>query len=148
MDKDTKVLLMAVVIILVALVSFNLNDLTGKPTLNVGSASVSGASITVTPGSVSFGWNVEKMPLTVRVDLGSNVADTKMNLYRCNPGEVEQKLGSHSIPKICGGSTCSGSSVRTYYADVGLNDGYYCFIAKKGSNVVAVSNRFIVAHEE
>ena len=146
MDKDTKILLMAVVIILVALVSFNLSDLTGKVT--------SEASVTVDTGSfddkVIFTSDVDTVKLvTVELLLGNEVVNEKMDLYMCNPRQVERRMSASHALDLCGRSKCGQSDLKPSYdykVYGSLKDGYYCFIAKKDGTEVATSNRFKVEH--
>ena len=137
MDKDTKVLLMAVVIILVALVSFNLNDLTGKVTTN------NQASITVTPTLLTFAKNEAVKVLTINLDLGTNVVDQKVYLYK----ESGIRVGSESLI-LCRSSSCGQKDINSMYRysiNAGLNKGRYYFVARdRKNNIVAESNKFMV----
>jgi hypothetical protein len=140
MDKDTKVLLMAVVIILVALVSFNMSDLTGKAS---STAAVSGIRITVEPASVTFAKNDAAKIVTVRASLGSNKVEDNLQLYNA---QTNTRLGGKDL-SLCRSSNCRQTDLQPSYQysiSANLKGGSYYFAAKQGANTVARSNTFYV----
>ena len=106
MEKDNKILLGAVLILLVAMLSFNFNSLTGKVTSKEGSD----ASISVSPTNVYFTredlYRGTAKLVTVEVNVKDGEIENKLDLYEGN-----SKIGSQSR-KICGGraSYCNAAS--------------------------------------
>ena len=134
MDKDTKVLLMAVVIILVALVSFNLTDLTGKVTKG------STATITVSPSVVTFAKNEVAKMVTIKVSPGKEGINRKLEFYIVRSGSTDTRVGTESV-NICRTSTCYEDVTVSYRLNSGLSGKYY-FIARdrRGVEIVGKSN--------
>ena len=94
MEKDNKILLGAVLILLVAMVSFNFNTLTGEVT----SSEKARATITASPSDVYFSYNDLNHQTTKKVDLTVNIENgefvNEVWLYRFN-GERIEKIDNH-----------------------------------------------------
>lgn len=134
MDKDNKVLLSAVLVILVALVAFNFGDITGK-------AVESNTVIAVSPTSVSFGEYDTIKLLTIKVSPGKDGVDTKMYLHQENGFRV----GGETV-NICPDSLCYDEVTLTYKLDSGIESGRYFFKAEREQKgQTAQSNVFEVA---
>ena len=138
MDKDTKILLMAVVIILVALVSFNLSDLTGKVTKG------DKTTIVVSPTVIEFGLHDTAKIVTIRVSPGKEGIRDKLQMYREKPGGYDMALSSETVT-ICKGSQCYDDTTISYRIDAELIKGGYYFIAKnRDGDVVGKSNTLTI----
>ncbi len=140
MDKDTKILLMAVVIILVALVSFNYADLTGDITKSGTS------SMKVSPSTITFIKYQTKALITIEL-LVNEPVENEMYLYKVGSG----KVGNQKIT-LCRSSTCSQADLEksyNYYLNSDLRDGIYYFVARgrQFNNIVATSNKFTIVHK-
>jgi len=134
MDKDNKVLLAAVLVILVALVAFNFGDITGK-------AVKDSTVIAVSPTVVKFGeYDTVKM-VTIKVMPGEDGVDTKMSLYKVDGF----KVGGETV-NICTESICREETTLTYKLDSGLEAGKYYFKAEREQKGrVFKSNSFEIA---
>jgi len=130
MDKDTKILLMAVVIILVALVSFNLSDLTGKVTKS------DKTIIAVSPSVLTFGLHDSSKIITVRVSPGEGGIRKRLLMYRVKTGGYDSVVGSETV-SVCNRDICYDDVTVSYRIDAGLLEGRYYFAAKarKGEQV-------------
>ena len=140
MNKDTKVLLMAVVIILVALVSFNLSDLTGMQIRS------DVTTLTVSPITTTFErYDTAKM-ITIRVLPADNGVDKKIEMYKCKNEQCTTsiRLGAETA-NICTSSTCSEDVTVSYRLDSGLRVGIYYFQAEKDGEKF-ISNKFEIKH--
>lgn len=140
MNKNTKVLLMAVVIILVALVSFNLNDLTGMVSSDI-------TTLIVSPTVVNFEkYDAAKM-ITVGVSPSKpNGVNKKVEMYKCKNEKCTSsiKFGSETA-NICTDSTCYSKVTISYRLDSGLKTGTYYFQAEKDGKIF-ISNTFDIKH--
>jgi hypothetical protein len=129
MEKDIKILLGAVAIMLVAMLSFSFESITGK------AASGSGVSVSVSPSRLHFSSeDLEKgtrlVTATVRVKDGylDDRSDAGLQLYRSN-GE---RVGGRGA-KICKKEDNSdykcgeGTYEVVYKFDSGLEEGDYYF---------------------
>lgn len=120
MEKDNKILLGAVLILLVAMVSFNFSSLTGKATSTSeteatlsavssdGDSSVYFSQDDVRGGQIGQGG---KQPVTVTVTVKSGRIDNSLELYR--------KVGSSEAKKeeqqVCTGSSCGKGTYTVVY---------------------------------
>jgi hypothetical protein len=139
MNKDTKVLLMAVVIILVALVSFNMSDLTGKIIKNS-----ENAQLIISPTLVTFGKHDTARMITIQVSPGKNGINQKLWLYR---GDGRNTQADSTTVNICTSSICYDDVTVSYRVDAGLKDGKYYFKAEReNTGQKFVSNEFEVKH--
>ncbi len=143
MDKDTKVLLMAVVIILVALVSFNLNDLTGKAIDKDELQSYSGLSRIVIPSSVTFGWEQNLKSVKVDFYIGSEAVRNQVYLYDRNDKRksVSVLIDRRSSPS----STISNKQVqdRSISLSLDLPKGNYYLGAKNRAGDIILESNYI-----
>ena len=141
MNKDTKVLLMAVVIILVALVSFNLNDITGRI---INGSEVS--TLTVSPTIITFGNNDAATMITIGISPGTNGLDKKILMYKVRTGGYDTPIDSKTA-NICTDSICYHDVTIGLRVDSGLKDGKYYFKAERENmDKEFVSNHFEVKH--
>ncbi len=137
MNKDTKILLMAVVIILVALVSFNLSDLTGKAVSDI-------TTLTVSPTIINFGLHDSAKMITIRVSPSKNGIDQRIQMYR---KEWDTQVSSETAT-ICTDSICYDDITISYRVDSRLRDGRYYFKAEReNKNQAFTSNIFEIRHE-
>jgi len=120
MDKDNKVLLAAVLIILVALVAFNFGDITGKAVKDDGTV------IAVSPTTVKFGEYDTMKLVTIKVIPGKDGVDTVMSLYMVDGFKV-----SGETVNICTDSICREEATLTYKLDSELKPGKYYFKAER-----------------
>ncbi len=142
MDKDTKILLMAVVIILVALVSFNLSDLTGKVT--------SSSSITVsspTGTTITFGKYDSMKIVSLNINVGSEAVRNQVDLYRESGARVGQTFKIDKSMSV--GSMISNKRVSTTYSigsDLDANNliRYYFGAKNKAGDVVLTSDKITI----
>ena len=141
MNKDTKILLMAVVIILVALVSFNFNDITGRIISN---SEVT--TLAVSPTKIDFGPNDIAKMITIRVSPGFNGINKKIMMHRVETGGYDSQITSETA-NICTDSLCYDDVTISYRIDSGLKDGKYYFKAERENmGKVFVSNEFEITH--
>jgi hypothetical protein len=141
MDKDTKVLLMAVVIILVALVSFNLSDLTGKVIKS------DTTTISVSPISFTFGKHDHARMMTIRVSPGKNGIDKRLVMVESKRSGYDTQISSETV-RICGDEICYDDVTISYRVDSGLKEGRYYFKGKRqNTGQVFTSNKFEISHE-
>ena len=141
MNKDTKVLLMAVVIILVALVSFNLSDLTGRI---INGSEVS--TLTISPTIITFGNNDAATMITISISPGTNGLDKKILMYKVRTGGYDTPIDSKTA-NICTDSICYHDVTIGLRVDAELREGEYYFKAERENmNKEFVSNYFEVKH--
>ena len=140
MNKDTKVLLMAVVIILVALVSFNLSDLTGKI---ISKSEIS--TLTVSPTIITFGIHDSATMITLRISPGRNGVNQKLQMYEVKTSGNIQIDGETA--NICTDSICYDDVTISYRVDAGLRDEKYYFKAEReNTDESFISNEFEIKH--
>lgn len=96
MDKDNKILLSAILIILVALVSFNFGDITGKIVKD-------STVVAVSPSEVTAGEYI-----TVYVNPGSDGVKNVAYVYRENDVRIPATIN------LCGSSKCEDEISVTY----------------------------------
>ena len=95
MNKDTKILLVALVIIVVGALSLNYTDMTGKTISDY-------TTIAVSPKIIKAGES-----LTLDITPGKQGVYSEIEFYRV--GENDMRLGEYT-PEICGLDRCSCSS--------------------------------------
>lgn len=147
MNKDTKVLLMAVVIILVALVSFNLSDITGRQVSNMPRS----ASVTVTGVPITFAKYQSQATINVGISISGGQVGNRLYLYR--ESEVKNvKMSSQYAISLCTGSYCKKDDLKSTYTETispSLADGRYYYVLTGSvsvNDVVATSDKFTVKH--
>lgn len=122
MEKDNKILVGAVIIILVALVAFNLSKITGQVTKET-------TTITVNPKIIGAGDII-----SISVVPGSEGAENEMRIYyEDENGNLIRKVQQHEMDRKTGGRLTRGItfSYRTYSTWV---DGkYYVVVEDKAT---------------
>ena len=105
MEKDNKILLGAVLILLVAMVSFNFNTLTGEVT-----SAKTRATITVSPSYVYFNYNelnqqtTKSVELTVDVENGKVINEVWLCIIRTTKFIVcSFNSFAKAVTKVCAG---------------------------------------------
>jgi|SRR3989338_66708 len=128
MEKDNKILLGAVLILLVAMVSFNFNTLTGEVT-----SAKTRATITVSPSDVYFNYNELNQQTTKSVELTVDVENGKVInevwLYRDNGERVERTDNKLCSPNDANTATYCGPGVYKVSASLSTDkeEGDYYF---------------------
>ena len=134
MEKNNKILLFAVLIILVALVYFNFNTISGKTPYG------NSILISVSPAYIDFSGGSTQKPVTVVVDAGDIGADTKFYLYY----EDGSRYGGFS-DNLCTDSICYGIITKTTWISSSIDSGQYFFeITRDNYGLQANSNLFEV----
>ena len=138
MEKNSKILLLAVLIMLLSLVSFNFNkeDISGR--------SVSSSpSVVVSPNFLNFKWEMgeyEGKSATITVN-GNNI-ERNMYMYDAD----KNRLGSY-LWNVCGGSYCNGEyRVIANFDGDALKDGVYYFGVKPRGGTTYFSQPLRVMH--
>ncbi|MBI2671590.1 hypothetical protein HYX16_01520 [Candidatus Woesearchaeota archaeon] len=131
MEKDNKILLGAVLIMLVAMLSFNFDSITGKA-----AGSGSGVSVSVDPSRLYFsaeGLERGSLPVTVTVRVKDGYVENGLDsggleLFRANG----KRIGGRGAD-ICRTSSKCGKGTYTilYKFDSGLEEGDYYFQVSK-----------------
>ena len=132
MERNNKILLFAVLIILVALVAFNFNTISGRTPYE------DSILISASPSLVDFGGGSTQKPVTVVVDAGDVCVDTKFYLYN----EDGSRYGGFS-DNLCTDSICYGIITKTSWISSSIDSGQYFFRVKRDNyNLQADSNLF------
>ena len=122
MEKDNKILLGAVLIMLVAMVSFNFNSITGKATTS------SGVLVSAAPSELYFSYddlaNKPSKVVKVKVEVDSQGIENQLDLYRSN-GE---RIGGQGR-ELCRSSNNCRKGVYTvdFRIPSSLQEGSYFF---------------------
>lgn len=122
MEKDNKVLLGAVLILLVAMLSFNFNSVTGEVTKD-------SASLKVSPTSVYFSQeDLNSRPskiVSVKVSVNSGSIENELYLFRSNGVRTQQS----NTRQICESKSSCGKGTYAVDFKIGteLPDGEYYF---------------------
>lgn len=155
MEKDNKILLGAVLILLVAMVSFNFSSLTGNAATT---SSGSGVTVSVTPTDVFFSKEDTTRTVTVKVRTDDKEIENYLYLFRSN-GE---RVGNKVVISGCNKSYCkttkenpSGMHTQVYQLSKNLLEGDYYFRVQRSrgsllgsaySREVFNSNMFSITH--
>ncbi len=108
MERNNKTLLIAVLIMLLALVSLNFNNISGR------AGGSSDAIVRVTPASLSVPGNANLF-----VDTNGVTVDSTVQLYRAS-GERAGVTGN-----LCKGSSCKGVLRENFFIDSRITPGRY-----------------------
>jgi len=109
MEQNNKVLLLAGLIVLVAIVSFNFNGITGK--------AVSDISVEVEEASLVFHRDIDgrmanyEAPskfVTVNINTNGELIDRQIDLYKIGNNGKDNKVGTASSKMSCSTSRCQG----------------------------------------
>lgn len=121
MQEDRKVLFLAALIIVVAIVSFNLN-ITGKVT-----SCDKSMSIVVGPSVVEFGkYDASKIINVAFKEIGNRGIDSDIKLYKANGVRVE-----NNALKVCKKYICYDDVTSSYRVSRNLVGGEYYFEASR-----------------
>ena len=138
MEKNSKILLLAVLIMLLSLVSFNFNreDISGR--------SVSSSpSVVISPSSLNFKWvrgEFESLPVAITVN-GNNI-ESEFYMYDSN----KHRDGS-SMRNLCSDSYCNGrNSVTAYLDGDALEAGTYYFGVETRDGAKSFSQPLRITH--
>ncbi|MEK6934247.1 MAG: hypothetical protein AABW46_00030 [Nanoarchaeota archaeon] len=138
MEQNNKTLLIAVLIILLALVAFNFNNISGRPVSDVSDASISASPSVVTiDDRTGSGTNVDLV-----VDTGSVGLDKRVYLHRADGsrmGTVTETLCTASS------SECNGVISKRFFIPSSVPSGEYYISGSKDTAIVN-SNTFSVRH--
>lgn len=136
MNENTKILFLAALILVVAIVSFNLNI--------TGMASKGKTSITVTPANIVFGKYDSMKTISVAFKgIGTKGIDEQANLYR----ETGERIGQYGF-EICGESTCYKDVTKQIRIGADLEAGKYYYKAQNArTGEEFKSNLFTVKYQ-
>jgi len=144
MEQNNKTLLIAVVIILLALVAFNFNKISGRA---VGDGS--DVSVVVSPSVVTFSGDETAKQITVTVDTGSVGVDNELGVYSVENGNT-YRVGSGLTDKLCGTkSQCTGVISKQMLIPASIDSGNYLVRVERDNpsyNFKVDSNIFRVNH--
>ncbi len=144
MEQNNKTLLIAVLIILLALVAFNFNKISGK-VVDDGSD----VSVVVSPSLVTFSGNEVVKQVTVTVDTGSVGVDNQLDLYSVKEGYTN-RVGSGVSDKLCGTkSICTGVISKQFLIPSSVDTGDYLIRVERDNpsyNFKVDSNIITVNH--
>ena len=134
MEKDNKILLGAVLILLVAMLSFNFNSLTGEATKNV-------VTISANPSNLYFSETdliqQPSKPLIVTLRVQSGSVENKIYLYR----DDGQRIKSFVVPE-CQSNCKKGTYTFEYLFTTDLPEGdYYLAVNDRETSVGNGFNR-------
>ena len=145
MERNTRVLLFAVLIILLLLVALNFRELTGKVSL------VNSATIDIKPKIVECAIYDRTKVINIEVDSGAIGLDRGFYLYE-NRGEGEKtytKRISGSSSTLCNDNTCKGKVSKNYRLSCDeLSSGEYLFkFTRDNYNMEIQSPVFTLKHK-
>lgn len=132
-----KTWVIVVLIILVALVAYNFNGMTG--------AATGVTTITVSPNEVSFGKQETMKLLQIHVKPSANGIDTKLHLYRVAENG-DYRVGTEAVD-LCTDSICKKEATVEYKLGREIEVGKYFFRGER-ANVKFDSNTFEVTSVE
>ena len=136
MEQNNKTLLIAVLIILLALVAFNFNNISGRPVTEINDASISvSPSIVIVDDRTSSGEFID-----VVVDTGSVGLEPQMWLHRADGSRI-----SGSSDRLCNTNLCNGVRSKRFFISQGNPSGQYFIRMSRGVASVD-SNIFTVRH--
>ncbi|MBI2498632.1 hypothetical protein HYV88_00145 [Candidatus Woesearchaeota archaeon] len=142
MEQNNKTLLVAVLIILLALVAFNFNKISGRV---VGDGS--DVSVVVSPSIVTFSGDESAKFVTVTVDTGSVGVDSQLELFSVNSGLKERVSISDTL---CGTqSICNGVVSKQFLIPARVQSGDYIIRVERSNpsyNFKVDSNIFTINH--
>ncbi|MEK6952907.1 MAG: hypothetical protein AABX29_07885 [Nanoarchaeota archaeon] len=142
MEQNNKTLLVAVLIILLALVAFNFNKISGRA---VGDGS--DVSIVVSPSVVTFSGDETGKFITVTVDTGGVGVDSQLELFSVVGGLRERVSISDTL---CGTkSLCNGVVSKQFLIPARIPSGDYVVRVERSNpsyNFKVDSNVFTVNH--
>jgi len=124
METSSKTLILAILIILLGVVTFNFNTISGRQTQQ-------NVDISVYPKVITFTWTPNgyvNEPVTVTVNAQGGV-NRDFFLYR-EGEEYEDRQGGY-IGNLCTKNICVGENKETLYLNGELEDGTYFFKFKR-----------------
>jgi len=139
MENNNKTLLIAVLIILLALVAFNFNKISGRVT---GDTDI---GVTVSPTIIDFDRFDGAKIITVTVDAGSIGVDKDVRLYRLE-GSRRYRIGSATWT-LCNRDICTGTISKNLRLSAGLDSGNYVLrLERDNYDIQKDSNMFTIRH--
>lgn len=142
MEQNNKTLLVAVLIILLALVAFNFNKISGRA---VGDGS--DVSVVVSPSIVTFNGDETTKFITVTVDTGSVGVDSQLELFSVVGGLRERVSISDTL---CGTkSICNGVVSKQFLIPSRVESGDYVIGVERSNSAYGFkvdSNIFTINH--
>ena len=140
MESNNKTLLIAVLIILLALVAFNFNKISGRV---AGDADI---SVAVSPKIIEFDRYDAAKTITITVDAGSIGVDKDVRLFRIADSGRKYRMGSPRW-NLCNGNICTGKISKNLRLSASLGSGDYFFRLRRSNyDIVVDSNRFTIRH--
>lgn len=137
MEANNKVLVIAVLVLLLGVVTFNFNSISGRQVQE-------DVRVSVNPQVIDFAWYMgeygrESITATVTAPNG---VEKKFYLHR---GDGTRVGGSSE--NLCNRNICFGTNAKTVYFDGDdLSDGQYFFRFTRGRDGVYDSPRFTIVH--
>lgn len=139
MENNNKTLLIAVLIILLALVAFNFNKISGRV---VGEADI---TVAVNPTVIDFGRFDAAKTITATVDGGSIGIDKRIQLYEVE-GSRKNRVSGQSWT-LCNRNICTGKISKNLRISSNLDSGIYVLrLERNNYDIVVDSNVFRVRH--